>query len=41
MQLRVDPDGAVHCLYTETIVLSVLGPLSLRRAGCVEPDRSG
>ncbi len=41
MKLRVDPDGNVHCVYAETIDLSLLGSVSIRRAGRVEPDRSG
>jgi hypothetical protein len=41
MQLRVDLNGNIHCLYDESIDLSALGRLSIRRAGRVEPDRSG
>ncbi len=41
MQLRVDPDGSVRCVYAEAIDLSLLGSVSIRRAGRVEPDRTG
>lgn len=41
MQLVIDPLGQVHCLYDETIDLSVLGALDIRRASHVEPDTSG
>ncbi len=41
MQLRVEPDGTVRCLYAEMIELSVIGPLSIRRASHVEPDAAG
>ena len=41
MKLRVDPDGSVRCVYAEAIDLSLLGSVSIRRAGRVEPDRSG
>jgi len=41
MQLIVQPDGQVHCVYGEEIDLSALGPLSVRRASHVEPDRDG
>ena len=41
MQLRIDPDGAVHCLYDEAIDLSALGSVTIRRASHVEPDERG
>jgi hypothetical protein len=41
MQLRVDPDGSVRCLYAEAIDLATLGALTIRRASHVEPDAEG
>ena len=41
MQLVVDPQGAVHCVYGEAIDLATLGRLSIRRASRVEPDADG
>src|SRR5207253_242513 len=41
MMLVVDRAGTIHCLYSESIDLSALGPLSMRRASHVEPDVSG
>jgi hypothetical protein len=41
MQLRVDPDGRVHCIYAEAIDLACLGTLTIRRASHVEPDEQG
>jgi hypothetical protein len=41
MRLLVDPRGKVTCVYAEAIELSLLGPLSLRRASWVEPDDRG
>jgi hypothetical protein len=41
MQLRVDPDGRLHCIYAETIDLACLGTLTIRRASSVEPDEQG
>ena len=41
MHLVIDPRGVVHCLYDETIGLSVLGRLTNRRASRVEPDARG
>ena len=39
--LVVDPHGGVRCLYSETVDLSALGSLSIRRASHVEPDQEG
>lgn len=34
--LRFDPEGTGHCLYTEAIELSTIGPLEVRRASTIE-----
>jgi hypothetical protein len=41
MQLVVRPGGQVACIYAEAIDLAALGPLAIRRASHVEPDRNG
>ena len=41
MQLRVDPDGSLCCVYAEAIDLPSLGALTIRRASQVEPDGAG
>jgi hypothetical protein len=41
MQLVVEPDGRVRCLYGEAVDLAALGVLSIRRASHVEPDEEG
>jgi hypothetical protein len=41
MRLRVEPDGVVRCLYSETIDLSSFGAALIRRASNVEPDEQG
>jgi hypothetical protein len=41
MQLIVDAQGVVRCVYAEAIDLTVLGPVSIRRASHVEPDAAG
>jgi hypothetical protein len=41
MQLVVQPDGQVRCLYDETIDLAVLGQMTILRGSHVEPDTSG
>jgi len=41
MQLIVQPDGNVRCLYDELIDLSTLGKPHIRRASHVEPDADG
>ena len=38
--LRFDPDGRVHCLYSEVIDLQKLGVLALRRATQIEFNHS-
>jgi hypothetical protein len=41
MELIVHADGALHCLYDETLDLSQLGHVSIRRASHVEPTNEG
>jgi hypothetical protein len=41
MQLVIEPNGQVHCLYGEVLDLTTLGMLSIRRASHVEPDTEG
>ena len=41
MESIVHPEGTVRCLYDETLDLSQLGPVSIRRASHVEPTHQG
>lgn len=41
MQLLIDPQGQIFCVYTEHLDLSALGTLSIRRGSHVEPDHQG
>ncbi len=41
MQLLIEPGGNVRCVYDETIDLSALGRLGIRRGSHVEPDEDG
>ena len=41
MQLLIQPDGAVRCVYDEAIDLSALGRVQIRRASHVEPSDDG
>ena len=41
MDLVIDAQGMIRCLYGETIALHHLGELSIRRASYVEPDSEG
>ena len=41
MQLLIDRDGSVRCVYDETIDLTQLGRLSISRGSHVEPDQAG
>lgn len=41
MQLLVDPDGSIRCLYAESVDLRTLGRLEIRRASHVEPAADG
>jgi hypothetical protein len=41
MQLIIEPDGSIRCIYDEAIDLSTLGVVSIARASHVEPDDNG
>ena len=41
MQLVIQPDGSVRCVYAETLDLHALGNLDIRRGSHVEPDSDG
>ena len=41
MQLVIERNGDVRCIYTEGIDLHQLGPLSIRRGSHVEPTSNG
>ena len=41
MQLIVKSNGAIRCLYDETVDLSSLGSLTIQRGSHVEPDATG
>jgi hypothetical protein len=41
VQLHIDPQGTLQCVYGEALDLASLGPLSIRRASQVEPDERG
>jgi hypothetical protein len=41
MQLIIHAGGVVRCLYSETINVATLGPLSIERASHVEPTPDG
>ena len=41
MQLVIDCQGQVRCLYDEALDLAALGSVSIRRASHVEPDEQG
>ena len=41
MQLLVQPNGGVRCIYDEAIDLSSLGRLQIKRGSHVEPDEVG
>ena len=41
MELVVQADGSLRCLYDETVDLSVLGQVAIRRASYVEPTDQG
>ena len=41
MQLLIQPDGLVRCVYAETLDLASLGQLMIQRGSHVEPDANG
>ncbi len=41
VELRIDRQGQIACVYSEEIDLALLGALSVRRASRVEPDETG
>ena len=41
MELLILSAGGIRCLYAETILLTALGRLTIRRASYVEPDDDG
>ena len=41
MQLVIQPDGSVRCVYGETLDLHALGSLNIARGSHVEPDSDG
>ena len=41
MELIVHADGSLRCLYDETVDLSALGQVTIRRASHVEPTHQG
>ena len=41
MQLLIQPNGGVRCVYDEAINLSALGRVQIKRGSHVEPDVDG
>jgi hypothetical protein len=41
MKLLVNPHGGICCIYDETIDLTSLGAITIKRASHVEPDEKG
>ena len=41
MQLVIQPDGSLKCVYGEAIDLHLLGQVSISRGSNVEPDSNG
>lgn len=41
MQLLIQPNGGVRCVYDEAINLSALGRVRIKRGSHVEPDDEG
>lgn len=41
MELVIQPDGTLRCVYSEAIDLHALGTLDIQRGSHVEPDSTG
>ena len=41
MELIIETTGNAHCVYDETLDLTALGSVSIRRASHVEPNEQG
>jgi hypothetical protein len=41
VEILIQPDGAVRCVYGEAIDLTALGDIRIVRASAVEPDETG
>ncbi|MCR9116145.1 MAG: hypothetical protein NXI22_04250 [bacterium] len=41
MQLVVEPNGSIRCMYGEQVDLSKLGRMSIKRGSHVEPNLNG
>jgi len=41
MELVIETDGTIRCLYEETLDLSSLGSVRIERGSHVEPDSAG
>lgn len=41
MELVIQPDGTLHCVYDEAIDLTAFGQLTISRGSHVEPDIDG
>lgn len=41
MQLVIQPDGSVRCVYGESVDLHALGSITIKRGSHVEPDSHG
>jgi hypothetical protein len=41
MQIIIEPDGTVRCIYGEEIDLAAIGSPTITRASHVEPDQQG
>jgi len=41
MNIVIRPDGSLRCVYDETLDLTLLGKLEIRRGSHVEPDEAG
>ena len=41
MQLLIQPNGDVRCVYDETLDLSAFGDMTISRGSHVEPDEAG